>query len=267
MEPIDGNRALWDELVPIHEASAFYDVEGFKAGNSSLHSVEIAELGDVSGKTLLHLQCHFGLDTLSLARLGARVTGVDFSPNAIELARSLATEAGIDAAFHCSDVYSLDRVIQSDFDVVFTSYGAIQWLPDIGRWADTVARFTRPGGVFYMLEFHPVIEAFSDGPAPELDGSYFYKADPVEWRSRGSYAEPNAVVSNRSYQWHHSLGDIVSALTSAGMVIEFLHEHPDVHEQMRSWMVQDVSGRFRAPGDALPVLFSIRARKPGGPGK
>jgi SAM-dependent methyltransferase len=261
MEPMEGNRALWDELVPIHQASAFYDVEGFRSGGSSLHPIEIRELGDVRDKSLLHLQCHFGLDTLSLARLGARATGADFSATAIEAARLLARETEVDAEFHCADIYALPDVIGSTFDIVYTSYGVICWLPDITRWAEVVSHFTKPGGVFYMVEFHPIIEGIGDGAVPELDGSYFYGAEPVEWRSKGTYALPGAAVSNRSYQWHHSLGDIVSALTSAGLVIEFLHEHADVHEQMRQWMVQDESGRWRAPHQALPVLFSIKAHK------
>jgi SAM-dependent methyltransferase len=167
----------------------------------------------------------------------------------------------VDADFYCADIYALPDVIGSTFDIVYTSYGVICWLPDIARWAEVVSHFTKPGGVFYMVDFHPVIEGIGDGPEPEFDGTYFYRAEPVEWRSKGTYAQPGAPVSNRSYQWRHSVGDIVSALTSAGLIIEFLHEHPDVHEQMRQWMVRDDSGRWQAPHQALPVLFSIKARK------
>ena len=261
MEPIDGNRELWDELAPIHVASAFYDVEGFKAGRSSLRHIELGELGDVTGKSLLHLQCHFGLDTLSWARLGARVTGVDLSPRSIGIARLLAEQIGTDATFHCASVYDLQDVVSGDFDVVFTSYGALQWLPDIRRWAEVVARFVRPGGVFYIVEFHPVIQVFGDSGELRLDDSYFYRPEPVEWVANGTYAAARSAVSNRSYQWHHPVGDVVSAIVDAGMAIDFLHEHPAVHEPLRSWMVQDETGWWRAPHDSLPVLFSLRAKK------
>ena len=261
MEPIDGNRALWDELLPIHLASAFYDVDGFKQGRTSLRHIELEELGDVAGKSLLHLQCHFGLDTLSWARLGATVTGVDLSPRSIDTARILAEQTGTDATFHCAGVYDADQVVDSAFDIVFTSYGALQWLPDIRRWAEVVSHLVNAGGTFYIVEFHPVIQVFGNSEAPELDDSYFWRPEPVEWVSEGTYAQPGAKVSNRSYQWHHPLGDIVSALVDAGMTIEFLHEHPAVHEALRTWMVQDETGLWRAPHDALPVLFSLRAHR------
>jgi SAM-dependent methyltransferase len=261
MEPIEGNRALWDELVAIHMESDFYDVEGFKQGHQSLRRIELLEMGSVAGRSLLHLQCHFGLDTLSLARLGAVVTGADFSAEAVGAARRLADELGIDAIFVCAGLYELPEVIHSEFDFVFTSYGALAWLPDIRRWARVVAHFLRPGGTFYMVEFHPIVDAFGGTEAPEPEGPYFYDDAPVEWKCDGTYAEPGATVSSRSNQWHHPVGDVISALVEAGLTIQFLHEHPDVHEQMRPWMVQDDSGRFRAPRDSLPVLYSVRATR------
>jgi SAM-dependent methyltransferase len=261
VEPIEGNRALWDELTPIHVASDFYDVDGFRSGRSSLRHVELGEMGDVAGKSLLHLQCHFGLDTISWARLGADATGVDLSPRSIEMARLLARQEETRASFHCTSIYDLEDVLDSEFDIVFTSYGALQWLPDIRKWAQVVFRFVKPGGIFYLVEFHPVIQAFGNTDRPELTDGYFYRSEPVEWISDGTYAQPGALVSNRSYQWHHPVGDVVSALVDAGMEIDFLHEHPAVHEQLRSWMVQDAAGWWRAPNDSLPVLFSLRARK------
>jgi SAM-dependent methyltransferase len=159
------NRALWDEWTAIHEASSFYDLEGFKAGRSGgsggsggsrLRPYEVAEVGEVGGKSLLHLQCHFGIDTLSWARLGARVTGADFSHRAIELARSIAAELDLDATFVRSDLYDLPSVLDGQFDVVYTSRGVLGWLPDLERWAAVVAHFLRPGGVFYITEIHPV---------------------------------------------------------------------------------------------------------------
>lgn len=258
-DPIEGNRALWDELTPIHLASEFYDVASLRAGRSSLRHIELAELGDVSGKTLLHLQCHFGMDSLSWARLGAEVTDTDFSLRSIEVARTLADELGIKARFVCSELYDLHGVLDERFDIVFTSYGALPWLPDIGRWADVVSRFLRPGGVFYMVEFHPVIHAFGDGPQSELAESYFHPDEPHPWKAKATYADPTATVSNQSYQWHHPVADVVSSLIEQGLVIEFLHEHPASPERLRPWMVQDADGWWRAPLDALPALFSLRA--------
>jgi SAM-dependent methyltransferase len=259
--PIEGNKALWDELVPIHLGSTFYNVEAFKKGASSLHDIELRELGEVRDKSLLHLQCHLGLDTISWSRLGARVIGVDFSPRSIEAARSLADEVGTEATFYCADLFDLEAIEQSTFDIVYTSYGVLPWLKDLRKWAEVVAHFVAAGGVFYMVEFHPVIEVFADSPTPELEGRYFFDDEPVEWKSNGTYAEPGAQVSNRSYQWHHPVGEVVSALIEAGLTIEFLHEHPDMHEQMRPWMVRDSEGRWRAPGNSLPSLFSLKAHK------
>ena len=164
-EYFEANRRHWDEVVPIHMRSDLYDVDSFKAGKSKLKPVEREELRDVRGKTMLHLQCHFGLDTLSWAREGAIVTGVDFSEPAIEGAKALAAETGIEARFIISDVYSLPDRLEEEFDIVFTSYGAICWLPDIGRWAQVVTRFLKPGGTFYMVEFHPVCGIFDNDPA------------------------------------------------------------------------------------------------------
>jgi ubiquinone/menaquinone biosynthesis C-methylase UbiE len=258
---VEGNRALWDELTPIHMASSFYDLESFRSGRSSLRRIELSELGDIDGKRLLHLQCHFGMDTLSLARLGAEVTGVDFSWRSIEAARELAAELDVQANFVCSELYDLPAILDQRFDVVFTSYGALPWLPDTERWADVVSQFLEPGGVFYMVEFHPVIHAFGDGPQSELAESYFHMDEPHPWKAKATYADPDATVLNPSFQWHHPVGDVVSALIGRGLVIEFLHEHAASPERLRPWMVQDPDGWWRAPLDALPVLFSLRARQ------
>jgi 2-polyprenyl-3-methyl-5-hydroxy-6-metoxy-1,4-benzoquinol methylase len=157
MDPhVAANRALWDEWTPIHVGSAFYDVDGWKSGRRhDLPPLLVDEVGDVAGKDLLHLQCHFGLDTLSWARRGARVTGADFSERAVEQARLLAAETGLEARFVVSDVVDLPDRLEGDFDVVFTSFGVLNWLPDVPRWAEVVAHFVRPGGFFYIAEAHP----------------------------------------------------------------------------------------------------------------
>jgi SAM-dependent methyltransferase len=267
MDPhLETNRRHWDELVPIHLCSAFYDVEAFKAGASSLHSIEIGELGDVRGKTMLHLQCHFGLDTLSWARLGATVTGVDFSPAAIATARSLATELAIDARFIESEVYTLPDHLDEQFDIVFTSYGVLFWLPDIARWASIVSRFLRPGGTFYIAEFHPVGGIF-DTSLEELriNASYFANTEPLRFDDDGSYADPEAKIANRTtYSWQHPLGDVITALIEAGLRIQFVHEFPFSIEQWSPLLERRDDGYWHLPEDipSIPLLYSVRAIKP-----
>ena len=195
------NNALWEEWTAIHETSSFYDLEGFKAGGSRLRTYEVDEVGEVTGKSLLHLQCHFGIDTLSWARLGARVTGADFSDRAIQLARSLAAELGLAATFVCSDLYDLPAVLDEQFDVVYTSHGVLGWLPDLERWAGVVAHFLRPGGVFYLTEIHPVAQAFAEEPGLRLGYPYFPRPEPLASPVQGSYADPTAQVRQPVEYW------------------------------------------------------------------
>ena len=162
---VEAHRQLWDHWTGVHVGSRFYGVEGFEAGASTLCPVEVAEIGEVRGKSLLHLQCHFGLDTLSFARLGARVTGVDLSPKAIEIARGLAGKLGLDARFLACDLYRLGELLDERFDLVFTSYGVLPWLHDLGAWARLVARYLAPGGAFHLVEFHPLLDTFDEACA------------------------------------------------------------------------------------------------------
>jgi len=268
-EFIAANRTLWDDLTTIHERSAFYDLEGFRAGGIRIADHEREEIGPVEGGTLLHLQCHFGLETLSWARLGARVTGVDFSPNAVALARSIAADLGLDATFIESDVYRLPDVLDEEFDVVYTSKGVLGWLPDIRRWAQVVARYVRPGGRFYVLEIHPVIQALEDeGVAPgelRLRYPYWEHPEPLVFADTADYAEPSAPLATKvEYGWDHSLGEIVTALAEAGLRIEALREHPFLNWKV-DFLVPADDGTWRLPPDApgeLPLMFSILATKP-----
>jgi SAM-dependent methyltransferase len=261
------NRALWDEWTAIHVQSEFYDVEGFKRGDIKLHSLEREEVGDVAGKSLLHLQCHFGLGTLSWARLGATVTGADFSSKSIEAARSLSSELEIPASFVCSDIDHLPEVLSGRFDIVFTSYGVLPWLPDLKRWAGVIAHFLKPGGVFYIAEAHPISYIFDDAQGVSdlvIKYPYFARDEPIEWKTQGSYADRNAhVVQPVSYEWPHTIGDIINALIGAGLRIEFLHEFPYVTWQQLPFMVEGSDGYWRLPDReaSLPLLFSIRAGK------
>lgn len=260
------NRALWDERVPIHVEGRFYDVEGFLAGGERLLPFELAEVGAVDGLTLAHLQCHFGIDTLAWARHGARVTGLDFSRPAIEAAGELARRAGIDAEFVLADVYDAVSALGGrTFDVVYTGRGALNWLPDIEGWAQTMASLVRPGGRFYLSEFHPFIEVFGDERLA-VERSYFERG-PWLWDEPGTYADVNADTSHtRTVEWVHGIGDVVSALAGAGLVIELLHEQDHTSSPRWPFLERDQHRIFRMPAalPALPLMYSVLATRPAG---
>jgi SAM-dependent methyltransferase len=260
---MESNRRSWDRRLPVHRDSAFYDVSGFRDGRGSLRSIELAELAGVSGRSLLHLQCHFGLDTLSWARLGARVTGVDFSEPALKLARSLAKEAGLEASFVQSNVYDLTRVLHQQFDVVFTSYGVLCWLPDLRRWARVVNRFLRPGGTFLIVENHPMCECYEEVEG-RLELVYpLFQREPFEDPGTRTYADPTATVRlGRNFQWAWTVGGLVEALIGVGLRIESLREMPLGTWQRFASMTRDPDGWWRLPDDPLPLLVSCRAVKP-----
>ena len=265
---MDTNRAHWDEVVPIHVASDFYDVASFKAGESKLKPVELAELGDVRGKTLLHLQCHFGLDTLSWAREGAIVTGIDFSEPAIAQARALASELSIPARFIVTNVYDAPSVLDEQFDIVFTSYGVLGWLPDIARWAQVGAHFVKPGGTFYIAEFHPVSNVFDESPG--IDGlyvkyPYFSLPEPFKDDTGNDYADPTSKLQHATTYWFpHSLGEVVTALIDAGLRIDHLHEFPFSTYQFLPFTARQPDGTVRLTqhDGCIPLLYSIKATKP-----
>ncbi len=224
IEYMEVNHAFWEEAVEVHVRSHFYDVEAFKAGRSSLLPVEIAEVGDVKGKTILHLQCHFGMDTLSWAREGAVVTGIDFSSQAIETARALADELGIKAQFLESNVYDLPKVLKGQFDIVLASYGVLNWIPDVVEWSRIAASYVRPGGNFYIIDGHPLFSTIWDSTGPndmKIRHGYFYSPNPAPTEEEGTYADATAVLENRrTYEFGHPLGDIITSLievTSIGV--------------------------------------------------
>ena len=261
------NRLHWDELVPVHAASAFYDVGAFKAGATTLHDIELRELGDVSGRTMLHLQCHFGLDTLSWRRAGATVTGVDFSGEAITLARQLSADTGLDARFIEANIYDLPGVLHETFDVVFASYGVICWLPDLDRWAAVAAHFVVPGGVLYLVDDHPSAGLLTEGADGSLavDDGHARRPQPERSDNEGSYADRNARIKTPNFEWTHSLGDVVSALTKAEFAVRWLHEHPQCAWQRLPSMERGDDGWWRLPppNDRLPLAFSILAARVG----
>ena len=267
------NLANWDERVGVHLGSAFYDLEGFKAGASSPTAIESGELGPLVGEgtTLLHLMCHLGLDTLSWARRGAVVTGADFSGAAVAAARTLADELGLAprATFVVSDMDSLAEHLGGQFDVVFTSWGVLCWLADLRPWATTVAHFLRPGGTFYIAEFHPLAFTLADDAQAgslRLEYPYFQHGRPLRFDEPGTYADPGAAtVHNVTYQWTHGFAEIVDPLLRCGLRLDFLHEFPFTHGLPFAFLEPCDDGWLRVQGhhDEFPLSFSLKMTKEG----
>ncbi len=257
------NRAWWDERTPHHVTSAFYDIDGFRAGRSALLDFETGELGDVTGRDLAHLQCHFGLESMSWARLGARVTGLDFSQPAVDAANALASELSLDAAFVVSDAYDAPQTLGRAFDIVYVSLGALCWLPDIPRWAQVVRDLLRPGGVLYMVETHPMSDVLGD---EDLVARYPYFHDaPIRFDSPGTYAMPEgaAFATNTTLTWIHPLSRVIGALLEAGLTLELFSEHPYTVFGRWPFVTRDDRGRYWLPDDVptLPLMYSLRARR------
>lgn len=264
---IEANRAMWDERVPLHAASALYDQAGFRAGRDEIRGFEADEVGDVTGKRLVHLQCHMGQDTLSWARRGAaRVVGLDFSKPAIDVARGLAADVGLAdrAEFVVSDVYEAASALpDADYDIVYTGIGALYWLPDLERWAETAASLVAPGGFLYLAEFHPFLQVFGWASATEVVEDYF-RPEPLVTDEPGSYVEIEAeTVDNLSFARLHTMGDIVSAICGAGLRLEFLHEHDVTVFQQFPELVRGEDGMFRLPEGRprLPLMYSLKASR------
>jgi SAM-dependent methyltransferase len=263
------NRRNWEERVPIHlrDATGFYNIDAFLAGRSTIGSIEAGELGDVRGRRLLHLQCHFGLDTLSLARCGAIATGLDFSPNAIAAARDLASRVGITARFVEGNVYDAAALTREPFDIVYTTWGTITWLPDLGRWAKTIATVLSPGGLLYFADDHPTAQMFEeiDGRLVAIHPWRTPAEGPLSFEATTTYTgDPTPTANIESYQWIHPLSEIVSALLGAGLQIEMLHEHDRLPWKPFPVMVAADEGYYRLPAGAaqIPLALSVRARSP-----
>ena len=263
----ESNRRRWDELTPVHVRSDFYDVPGFLSGHNTLFEIERKGVGDVRGKSLLHLQCHFGMDSLSWARLGASVVGVDFSEAAITEARKLAEQTGLSerCRFMCCDVLELDEHLNERFDVVFTSYGVITWLSDLRRWAEMIARFLKPGGLFFMAEIHPFAFIFRENSAT-LEVAYDYFHDPrgIEIKDTPDYAEPAFTPIHPEYYWAWALADVFYVLCEAGLELHDFREYPfSCYRQFPLLERRPDGGWYFPEGSVqIPLLYSIAAVKP-----
>ena len=259
------NREFWDERAPLHAAGEFYGLEDFLADPeaTTLRPFEIAEVGDVAGRTLVHPQCHFGMDTLSWARRGAEVSGIDISPAAVAAAEDAADRAGLDAMFQVGNVYDAVEIVGGrTFDIVYTGLGALNWLPDLGRWAQVMAGLIAPGGFLYLAEFHPVHSILGDEDLT-VTSPYFHTA-PQEFEESGSYADEQAVTSaNKTYEWTHGIAEVLTGLLDAGMTLELFHEHDYTLFPRWPFLVKEGRDTYRLPEGtpSLPLMYRLRARR------
>lgn len=257
----DTNKATWNEKVKIHARSDMYDLEAFKKGKNSLNPYELAALGDVTDKSLLHLQCHFGQDTLSWSRLGAKCVGVDLSDEGVKLAKELNKELQLDAEFVCCNVLETSQYVKETFDVVFTSYGVIGWLPDLKPWGKMIAERLKKGGTFYMVEFHPIVWMFDyldDKPLMK----YGYMQDEAIYEEyEGTYANTDSKMVSKEYGWNHGLSEVINALTEAGLHIDYLNEYDESPYNVLPNLVETDSGMYVTKDKLYPLIFELKARK------
>ncbi len=265
MKPTDNyieiNKQSWNNRTDAHLKSEFYDVEGFLNGRSSLKSVELDLLGDIKGKNILHLQCHFGQDTICMGRMGAECTGVDLADKAIENARELALKCDVDADFICCDIYDLPKHLDKKYDIVFTSYGVIGWLPDMDKWAEIIGRYLKPQGRFVMVEFHPVVWIFDD------DFQYvkynYFKEDAIIESETGTYADREADLSQEYVMWNHSMSEVLNSLINNGLEITSMNEYDYSPWNCFNKTIEFEPGKFRIEHlkNNIPMLYAVEAVK------
>lgn len=258
---LDINKNSWNARVEPHLESDFYFVDEFLKGRNSLNSIELDLLGDVKGKSILHLQCHFGQDSISLSRMGAKVTGVDLSDKAIDAAKDLAKQCGTDTEFICTDVYNLPNVLNEKFDIVFTSYGTIGWLPDLDQWANVVSHFLKPDGEFVMAEFHPVVWMYDD----DFNGvAYnYFNEKPIIETSEGTYADTSADIVQDYISWNHPLSDVLQSLINKNLVLENFREFDWSPYSCFRHVEEFEKGKWRITkfGNKIPMVYAIKAKK------
>ncbi|WP_323788338.1 class I SAM-dependent methyltransferase [Psychroserpens sp.] len=255
------NRQTWNEKVKIHSKSDMYDLDAFKKGKSSLMPYELKALSDVKGKSILHLQCHFGQDTLSWSRVGAKCVGVDLSDDGIAMAKTLNEELQLDAEFVRCNVLDTSKYIKETFDIVFTSYGVIGWLPDLRPWGKMIAERLKKGGTFYMVEFHPIVWMFD-----YLEGKpimkYGYMQDEAIYEEyEGTYADETSKMISKEYGWNHGLSEVINALVEAGLKIDYLNEYDESPYDVLPDLIKTDSGMYVTKEKLYPLIFEIKATK------
>jgi SAM-dependent methyltransferase len=260
------NRANWDERVDLHLEAESYDLGPLRNGRGELTPIEESEIEPVYGLHILHLQCHFGRDTLTLAQRGASVVGLDFSPRAITVARTLADELGLSnrARFIEADVYEAPKILNERFDLVFVNWGAIGWLPAVSRWAEVVAHFIKPGGALYQVECHPFSEVF-DNEEGETKPAYsipYFIGEALRLDDPSDYASSRPLKNAVRYEWIHPLGETITALLDTGLTLKWLHEHDSIPFQRYKVLVRDSHGMYRWPDKGrFPLSYSLRAER------
>ncbi|WP_211339587.1 class I SAM-dependent methyltransferase [Nocardia mexicana] len=266
------NRANWDDRAPLHAASPDYALDRFRGDPSFVSDTvrfDLPRLGDIDGLRGVHLQCHLGTDTISLARLGATMTGLDFSPASVHHARELAEQSGAAIDFVEADVYDAVAALGSErFDLVFTGIGALCWLPDIERWARTVAGLLRPGGRLFLRDGHPFAQALDETQLPQLaiGYPYFETAEPQVYEDAATYVDTDGALTRTvTHQWSHGIGEIVTAVLGAGLTVTGLEEHdsapwPVLPEGMERG--DDGEWRLIEHRERMPFTFTLQARKP-----
>ena len=263
------NKKSWNKRTAIHKDSVFYDLASFKKGKSSLNKIELEELGDVKDKTLLHLQCHFGMDTMSWAREGAIATGIDLSDEAIKLAKEINEELKLNAKFICANVYDLtdaEKVpplegFREAFDIVFTSYGTIGWLPDLDKWAEIVTHFLKPGGTFYIADFHPVLWMMDEN-FEHIKYNYF-NTEVITEEISGTYSDRTAPIKSIEHGWNHPFSEIITTLLKHNLQIQLFNEFTYSPYKCFNNLEQGEDGMWRIKGmdEKMPMMYSIKAVK------
>jgi SAM-dependent methyltransferase len=258
---ININKQTWNDKTDVHIASEFYDMKGFLEGKSTLNTIELELLGNVKDKKILHLQCHFGQDTMTFARMGAKATGIDFSDKAVEKAREFSAKLNLDTSFICCDIYDAPKHIDEQFDIVFTSYGTIGWFPDLDKWAKVVSHFLKPNGQFIMADFHPVVWMF-DNDFKEVFYSYF-NIEPIIEEESGTYAETEADLQTKSIGWNHPISEILNSLLQSGLELKQFNEYDYSPYNCFNEMEEFEKGKFciKTFGNKIPMVYSILATK------
>ncbi|QBO58680.1 class I SAM-dependent methyltransferase [Chryseobacterium salivictor] len=258
---LDINRKLWNAKVETHLKSDFYFVDEFLKGRTSLNSIELDLLGDVKDKNILHLQCHFGQDSISLSRLGAKVTGIDLSDKSIEAAKKLAQQCETDTQFLVSDVYDLPNVLHQKFDILYATYGTIGWLPDLQKWAEVIAHFLKPGGQLIFVEFHPVVWMYDDD-FTFVKHSYFNNEQIIE-TNQGTYADPRADLMNEEVSWNHSLSEVFTNLSGEDLLLQNFQEYNWSPYPCFRHIEEVEKGKYQIPqfGNRVPLVYSLVAEK------
>jgi SAM-dependent methyltransferase len=258
---IEINKQSWNNRTDFHVNSTFYDMDSFYKGKSSLNDIELNLLGDIKGKSILHLQCHFGQDTISLQRMGAEVVGVDLSDKSIEMAKEIALKTNSNASFICSDIYSLPNILNQQFDIVYTSYGTIGWLPDLDKWASVIKHFLKPNGKFVFVEFHPVVWMFDD----DFDriGYNYFNTGPIVEIENGTYADRSADLKQEYVMWNHGLSEVMNSLIKNNLFINSFDEFDYSPYNCFRHTNEYVPNKFRIKhlDNKIPMVYAISATK------